>query len=213
MLQKILFILFGLLVIGTLGDICDSLPYPQILSCLFTIRKSLTVTENLVNGLSEYQVDLTGVYTFGPGPGQIPSEPYHPTGFTIETVWNPFAMGTTPPNAFPPFNGTIGQNFGQCISMTGSTDCGQWLCILNFNFYQDVSGVCMPPDGSCHNVDDGQIIGSVAYQGLFGACADVPYNFLLPIMGGTGIFAGARGQINATQVPSYAYFTYNMTFF
>jgi len=204
------------LVLTTIADpshYCNTLPYPTNLQCLYSNKIPITVTESLVNGLSEYQVDLIGVYTFGPGPGQINAEPYHPTGFTIETVWNPFALGTVPPNASPPYNHTIGQDFGMCISMTGGSDCGQWQCMLNLNFYTDVSGVCMPPDGNCHNVDDGKIVGSVAFQGLFGACNFTnPYYFNLTINGGTGIFAGARGYILGLQPVSYEYFTYTMNF-
>jgi len=191
---------------------CNNMQYPDNLHCLFSNKLPITVTESLINGLSEYQVDLTGVYSFGPGVGQVNVAPYHPTGFTIETVWNPFALGTIPPNAFPPYNNTIGQDFGSCISMTNGNACGQWQCTLNLNFYSSVAGVCMPPDGTCHNVDNGLIIGSVAFQGLFGSCANNNYNFLLPITGGTGIFAGAQGWINGTQPASYAYFTYMMHF-
>ena len=85
-------------------------------------------------GLSEYQDDIEGIITFGPGEGQAHREPYHPTGNTVETMWNPMALGRDKPNAFPgtsapyfpgPFP-VVGLNKGFCISMTGGNDCGEW---------------------------------------------------------------------------------------
>jgi hypothetical protein len=49
--------------------------------------KNLVITEALDNGMSEYQDDIQGQVTFGPGEGQAHSMPYHPTGNTIETLW------------------------------------------------------------------------------------------------------------------------------
>ena len=66
--------------------------------------------------------------------GQAQREPYHPTGNTVETMWNPVALGGDKPNAFPgttapyfpgPFP-VVGLNKGFCISMTGGNDCGEW---------------------------------------------------------------------------------------
>lgn len=163
-------------------------------------QPTVVITESLINGFSEYQVDLTGY--------RPPA--YHPTGFSIETVFNPFALGTTAPNPFPcnngQFSGINGQNTGMCISLTDDLS-GQWWCSLAFVFYANSSGVCIPPNEYCQNT--GLVTGSIAYQGVFPAVSSVQLNFTtLAVVGGTGTYAGANGYIVATQDPSYAFFTY-----
>lgn len=183
----------------------------------FVAKQPITITETLTNPFSIVQYD---------GSGQIVSIG-HPTGIEIETVFNPFALGTTPPDANYPYTHAVGQDIGICHSLaslppTNATAdvCGQDLCNLNFVFYtstpaspaSNVVAECMPPGAGCQSLAQQQVIGQVAFQGVFGACATAPFTFEMPISGGSGIFRGANGYITALQEPSYAYFTYTINF-
>jgi len=187
----------------------------QSLQSSFRNKQPITVTETLLNGFSIVQYDGSGI--LGTTGQPVP----HPTGIEIETVFNPFAIGNNPPDAFFPYTGAIGQNTGVCHSLASlpptnvSADvCGQDLCNLNFVFYTstDVVAECMPPGSLCQDLPNNQVIGQVSYQGVFGACADANFYFEMPITGGTGIFRGARGYITGLQIPSYSYFTYTLNF-
>ena len=118
--------------------------------------------------------------------------PYHPTGNTVETLWNPFAIGVDTPNPFPPFNGTVtvvGLNKGWCISMTGGNDCGEWFCQVHATFYGSPRSIlsCFPPDERCVATQAGDVIGTVQYSGIWPSCANpnADFNFPLIINGGT----------------------------
>lgn len=173
---------------------------------------TLIVTESLLNGFSEYQVDLSGY---------LPPA-FHPTGFTIETVFNPFAIGLNPPNPFPPtpfppepqlypgYQNVAGQNTGFCMSLSDDL-AGEWYCALIFEFYTNNSPscVCIPPNSGCQNTRNGCITGTIHYNGIFPSVFSAPFNFTtLAISGGTGTYAGAKGYIIGTQIPDYSQFTY-----
>jgi hypothetical protein len=183
----------------------------QELANAFENKQPITITETLLNPFSIVQFDGSG-QNFFVG---------HPTGIEIETVFNPFALGTSPPDPNFPYTNAIGQDIGVCHSLASlpplnatADVCGQDLCNLNFVFYSSSSVVaeCMPPGSNCQSLSQQQVIGQISFQGLFGACANAPFNFEMPITGGTGIFRGAHGYITGLQIPSYAYFTYTIHF-
>ena len=181
------------------------------------LKGRLTVTESLDNGESEYQDDIQGQTTIG--------HLTHPTGNTVETLWNPIALGTGRPNPFPgnstPYfpgpNRVVGLNKGWCISMIQEKyHCEEWLCQVHATFYRDTESIlrCFPPGPTCNAVQKKKEIGAIQFSGIWPACSFDPeedFEFQLVINGGTGPFRGVKGWVNVTQFVDY-HFTYRFHF-
>ena len=177
----------------------------------------LTITESLDNGDSENQDDIEGQTTIG--------HLTHPTGNTVETLWNPIALGHGKPNPFPgnstPFfpgpNQVVGLNKGWCISMVQNKyHCEEWFCNVHATFYKDVISLlsCFPPGPSCNAVQRRTEIGSIQFSGIWPSCAapEEDFDFQLVINGGTGPFKSIKGGwVNVTQYIDY-HFTYRFHF-
>lgn len=183
--------------IGTASLVHPAIPIP----IPGTALKTVCFNESFVNGLSQVQTSVEGNT-----PGV-----YHPTGSYIEAVFNPAGICGTTYSAFPPYTNTIAQNMGFCTSML-QDDCGIWKCELDLLVYKSPAGVCIPPNAACQNFANGEVLGSLKYGGIFPACSAVPVDFQLAFYGGTGIYAGARGVVNATQAANYQTFQYKFIF-
>lgn len=165
-------------------------------------HNSLVIIETLLNGFSQYQVDVTG------------KNPIvrHPTGFTIYTMFNPFSsmVSESFPQAFPPYSNVVGQNTGFCLTLTDDKFGQRW-CSSMFVFYNSSLGVCVPPTLECQNSD--YVTGTISYQGVYPSLSGSTSDFYtLAIVGGTGIYSGISGRIIAQQIDNYAYYMYKIFF-
>lgn len=100
-------------------------------------------------------------------------------------------------------------------SLTSMSTLGPRLkCNVHATFYNDsaTTASCFPPSAGCMATQQGLVLGTVQFSGIWPSCASVDFSFPLIINGGTGPFIGVSGWVNATQPVDYSHFTYHMHF-
>lgn len=214
-----------------------AVPYPADLEAQYKAYVQTGTTfwfgEALDNGKSEYQEDITGVETFGPALNQIPAEPFHDTGTTLEQFFNPVQQGTLPPNSnyteefVDCTTGTraIGLNMGTCTQLSWGRndrndiiDGGIWQCPITLTIFKDAHTLmsCFQPDSQCQAAFNHAIVGELAYIANFPAvpaAGSLPEYFEFPghFISGTYIFEGARCKLKIRQYTATYAFAYGFT--